>query len=299
MKANKFLALIFALAISINMLSAIKLKAKTEITADDVFLTDISSYKGKKIKLKNLLKGQNRIVVNSKFINENYLKNHTVKLKSSQCIIEKKQKLFDEKILIKQATNFIKKQYNFDETVDIKICMLPKIPYDNYKIEFSLDDRYILSKTPRLNISLTANNITKKVMALVKLQQTKQVYVLNTSKKRNEIITANEVEGVVLTFHPFDKIATHPMNLIGKFCTKYIAKGKTVKLEYLKNKPEIIKKETVNVTIKSDNFLMEIKAKACQNGWLGQKIKLKNIDSKKTFTAQVTGKNKAEICLGR
>jgi flagella basal body P-ring formation protein FlgA len=77
--------------------------------------------------------------------------------------------------------------------------------------------------------------------------------------------------------------------------TRGIAKGAGVRAEWLVDAPEIARGDSVNVEVRHGGARLSVQAVAESGGRRGDRIALRNPETKRRFLAQVAGKGQAVI----
>lgn len=83
--------------------------------------------------------------------------------------------------------------------------------------------------------------------------------------------------------------------IIGRTLTFPIAAGEPVQYRQLKKESLVEKGQVVQVHYKSDSFLLSATGVAEQNGSIGDNIKIKNMETQKTFSGVISGKGLVEV----
>lgn len=122
--------------------------------------------------------------------------------------------------------------------------------------------------------------------------------VSSKALSKGEILTKEE-----LAFHkkPFTRLPSDAVfneeEVIGKELKTSLRPGEVIRRSYL-NEPLVIKRnQEVLIVAKSRNLLVKAKGKALQEGRLGDRIRVKNISSKKEIWGRVISPNEVEVML--
>lgn len=84
----------------------------------------------------------------------------------------------------------------------------------------------------------------------------------------------------------------------GKYrVTRALQQGEVVKRKDLQLVPEVVKGSKVSLTVTSGSLRLSLVGLAVEDGWLGDTIRVKNIDSNQIIMAKVTGAGQVEVSV--
>lgn len=84
-------------------------------------------------------------------------------------------------------------------------------------------------------------------------------------------------------------------DLVGRTLTYPVSQGEPIQIRHLKAETPVEKGQIIQVQYQGDNFIVSSSAIAEQSGSVGDYVKLKNLDSQKTFSGVVLGKGLVEV----
>jgi flagella basal body P-ring formation protein FlgA len=107
---------------------------------------------------------------------------------------------------------------------------------------------------------------------------------------RGAVVRADDIElkQMEVTNLPKD-IAFDAGSVVGKRAKGFFVPGQPFVMHLLENMPLVKRQDRVIVRYETDTFVITAKAVARQDGCLGDRIRVRNIDSQKEFDAVVTG----------
>jgi len=107
---------------------------------------------------------------------------------------------------------------------------------------------------------------------------------------RGSVVRADDIElkHMEVTNLPKD-IAFDARSVAGKRAKSFFVPGQPFAMHMLENMPLVKRQDGVIVRYETDTFAITAKAVARQDGCLGDRIRVRNIDSQKEFDAVVTG----------
>ena len=160
----------------------------------------------------------------------------------------------------------------------IKFIPAPPKQYKTLRILFS-------PKSSSGNIKIDNNYYYIKITAFIPVYKAKKVI------KQNNTIYNNVSKKII----PFKCFYSKPLNKINKnlVASNIISKNAIINKSNTKIAPDVFKGSQVFVIIQSKNILINAKAKALQDGYIGDIIKIRF--RKKTIKAKITNKNIVKI----
>lgn len=158
-----------------------------------------------------------------------------------------------------EIIKFYKSYYPNIEIKEIKITPTPPKKYKNLKILFS-------PKTTSGNIKINNKYYYVRIKAFI------PVYVANTIIKTNEPIYNHVVKKII----PLRYFYSRPLIKINKklVASNIISKNAIITKSNTKIAPDVFRGEIVSVIIKSKDMSIFSKAKALQDGYIGDIIKI-------------------------
>jgi flagella basal body P-ring formation protein FlgA len=108
-------------------------------------------------------------------------------------------------------------------------------------------------------------------------------------------VTAEQVKVETLRRPPGTPGAKSLDEVVGRLPRRAIAKGAAVRTEWLEEAPLVERGDPVRVVVRQGGARLEIDAVAETSGHKGDRISLRNPESKKRFAARVSGKGQAVV----
>jgi flagella basal body P-ring formation protein FlgA len=123
-----------------------------------------------------------------------------------------------------------------------------------------------------------------------------QVATVKMTVQRGDIVNLNNLE---LVDYNRKKVPNGVIDNIndaaGLEALRTLRPGMTLRYSYLREKPMVRKNKAVKVKYNVPGILLESQGQALQDGQKGDLIKVKNIKSNKTITAEVIADNTVEV----
>ncbi len=200
-------------------------------------------------------------------------------------IVSERPEWKDENIKINLSGNEeIFKLYENDRSIKVKV---PEI----YKLTK-------ISPKMLIPVIITANSKNKSYNLWVRVEVYKDVVVAKNKIDRNAAVSEDDVELLNREIALLPERYFKDINdVIGKYARTNIKEGSIVYDWMVKLQPVIIKGSTIKITVIGSNLVLETEGIALEDGQIGDKIKVRRIDSGKIFEAIVTGSASAEVKL--
>lgn len=295
---NYVISLIIALTMSLNANANVLLRFKTPITVHAQYLGDIlvitpDIHHWSNIKLDNHPLAGQKI---SKDQITQWLTQQTGQLNyqwQGKKVATIQHNIQSKRIdLINKAqsalTLHLQKHYH---SLEIHAISKPKdsdIPLDKWTIKLP----QLNVATKRMCVRLHHDKVSIPIWFTVKAYQ-KVLVATHQIKNRSEINDRDFIlknrEVTPLNHKPYHTIPHHT------WLIKTMNKGQILTDYYIANRPQVLKGETVRITVINKGISITTDAIALSDGYLGQHIKMNNPKSNKLFVAVVTDKNQAEI----
>jgi len=310
---NKIILIIF---LSISILYAnnetIEIKPLNIINNQTINLTDLVKEKKADINLPDISFGNAPLPGQERILDKNYiifrLKTVLSDEELNKIIIPEKirvqrsfKKLDKDEIITKiknEITKLIGDKYKI-ENVNLRNAdeiKLPDINEIKYEIEF-LSKSEMKNRVNGLINIIAENQKIKSINFDVNISAWTKVIVAKENFNFNDVITNDKIEEVLMEV---TKIKTANLikkkeEIINKAAKRRIRKGEIIEVADIKE-PDIIKYgDIVDVIVQKKDFQIRVKAKALQNGATGDVIRFLNLNSKKTFFAEITNVSEAII----
>lgn len=195
--------------------------------------------------------------------------------------------------LTDKAEKTLRKQLRKYQLTSLEVSVKSKLPNSELALE-TLKPQVKISYPPLKQICVHLIDgkhsipVWFKVKAYQKILVAKQnIDKHNTINNKEFILKNSNIAG--LKNRPYTKL---PNTL---WLKKSIKKNAILTEDYLSPKPQILKGQTVHVTVKNQAISISTQATALHDAYLGQPIKVMNEQSNKPFIAIVTAPNKAEV----
>lgn len=282
--------IIFFVSFSCQAYSVIILKEKAEVKGPNILLGEIAHLEGESYDLYNLCIGKSALPKRVRIIDRNCVE---VKLKqigrgdmvtgAEKAEVTTSYQSLDTERVIKVVTDYVLKRlqgnYNLEIVRPPRFQILPK-----GKVEFAVAS--IEDITGYTNVSVIIRIDGKeygRCKVGIRVKEFKYVVVSNNRLTHHHILTQGDV---ILEERDITSINGAPFfeteEVIGKQTNNFLPKG-AVLTSSLISCPSIIKRGDI-VRIKSEIGLISVSAfgKALCSGRVDEKIKVENLDSKKT-----------------
>ncbi|BDU50218.1 flagellar basal body P-ring formation chaperone FlgA [Haliovirga abyssi] len=293
----------------------IKIKNSIRVTNNIIMLSDILKTDNKNIleKAKEVQIGYSPKVGEEKKIEKEYINlkikqlnlDDKIKIKIPDYItITRNYQILTKKIfkyMVLEELNSIYKNSGFSLELKLDMNEELKLPVGNIKVKFG-NNRLSDIKIGNYNftVKIFVNDKVEKIIRTnLKVGILKEVYILNRDVKRNEKFSIEDVIKIKKIFiNNYYSANIEGVNEIkGKLYRRNLRKGEILKYkDFIKEK--IFKRNSL-VTIYVDYNGIKLKAtgKALEDGYIGDNIRVLNINSKKIINGIVTkeGMIKLEI----
>ncbi|NIA29231.1 MAG: flagellar basal body P-ring formation protein FlgA [Actinobacteria bacterium] len=138
-------------------------------------------------------------------------------------------------------------------------------------------------------ISLTkANGLQSSFPVVANVRRFHKVFVLNSNVSRRHILTEKDIrpETLEVTWSRNEKPADNSF-IIGKRAKRRLEKGRMITRSMLEDVPVVERGEPTNMQIHSKNLNITMPVVACQDGIIGEEIKVRNKSNGAYYIAQV------------
>ena len=118
----------------------------------------------------------------------------------------------------------------------------------------------------------------------------------NRLLRQNEILKRDDLKIVVEPLYDrSDKVVFNLSDIVGKKTAFTISKGNTIMSWMLKPVPVVQKNDVIKVSVKNDAVSLILKARALEEGAMGDKIKLKLVSTEKIVLGRIMGDGYVKI----
>lgn len=124
----------------------------------------------------------------------------------------------------------------------------------------------------------------------------KKVVHTNRTLKRHEVITPEDIQLVErdVTYLP-EQVLSDSQEAVGKRTIRSIGAYEVLTKNLVESRPLIKKGDITTILLESETLRVVDKGKARQNGYLGDRIRVLNIGSKREIYARVVDKSTVEV----
>ena len=149
--------------------------------------------------------------------------------------------------------------------------------------------------TLRLIVVLNGQEV-RTVPVTVRLHIKAQVLIAQRPLGRFETIFSGDLATELREVRQGEEVVRLPEP--GKYrVTRALRQGEVVKKKDLQLVPEVVKGSKVGLTVTSGSLKLSLVGLAMEDGWLGDTIRVKNIDSNQIIMAKVTGAGQVEVSV--
>lgn len=315
---NKLLLnIIFSIILFVNFSNAgIELKSECVINSKIIKLSDLVINPENNGALPDISFGNAPLPGESKYIDKNYIifklgiyKNNGLNFSDSFIVPEQIKIISSYKELntgeIKEAikehiTSLIKDEYERFKIDIIKIrnkeLKLPASEEIRYKVRLNNKSELKGRVIGFIDI-IVENKVYKSLNFQVNISAWKSLLLAKKNIEFNEILSAENVEKhlIEVTKLNLNNIVTDDTGIISKTVKRRIYKNEILRLNDIKEQSAVKYGEIIDVLVEKNGFSLKTKAKALENGAIGDKIRLLNLESKKSFFAKISNVNEATI----
>jgi flagella basal body P-ring formation protein FlgA len=147
----------------------------------------------------------------------------------------------------------------------------------------------------RLKVILNGQEV-RTVPVTVRLHIKAQVVIAQRGLERFQIILPGDLATELRDVRQGEEVFFLPEP--GKYrVTRALRQGEVLKRKDLQLVPEVLKGTKVSLTVTSGSLRLSLIGLAMEDGWLGDTIRVKNIDSKQIVMANVTGAGQVEVSV--
>lgn len=286
----------------------LELTLKTDTVVDEVniFLKDIVSLpsegqlsEGLPSDIGNILIGSSPLPGKSRSIGVDYIKlklkqanKEDIPIRGEKIAVVRSSQRLDVNKAVEIARDFIVSTYN-KENIKITPYSVPdEVILPKGEIILEVDNNY---NVPKLNkrlfipIIVKVNRKQTKVMRIgFEIQELKRVVVAASDIKIKQVITAKDLrieerDISYLKQTPFANIE----EAIGKRSTAFIKQGNILTIPLTECPPYIKEGDQVTVIKRIGSLMITTRGTSCKDGMIGERISVKNSDSKKIINGVV------------
>jgi len=303
----KKLLLIFTILISLNLRGIEDdFKSNVRIKGKNIFLNDIIQKdkfskndwtKISKIKISEFKDGEIFLNINSKLINTK-LKPYKIKLGNGFITVRRFKYFIPEEDLKNKIRTFLSNKYDLKNNDKIEFISLPKI--FSYHKEYILDFEEIDSgnfKQLRIKGQIIDGefNYQPKYFSVI-IKKLLKCYVVTRQIKPKEIIRIGRNVKEENRYFTLNNNAVHSLSIFKDVeSIKYLRKNQIIKINSVRKIPDVKRNSKIKVMVKSGIINIETQAKATTDGYIGDVIAFRNIESNKKFKAKIIKKNLAIV----
>ncbi|HQP56976.1 MAG TPA: flagellar basal body P-ring formation chaperone FlgA [Syntrophorhabdus sp.] len=204
--------------------------------------------------------------------------------------------LQDQSFIETKISDFIRKIYGEDDSVQIKFVNIPAIlkgKPDVKNISFVKAPDAKGDGVCLVGIIDARTKRDRNVYVPFRTVRKTKIYVLNHSGKRGDVIRAESVTARETLFN--EKKAAYPSSLddiIGRTLRKDVAKGTVISYSIIDDPVVIRKGELIDIIAENKNLYVRAKGKALEKGRMGDSIRVKNMSSDREIVGKVVSGNK-------
>lgn len=168
------------------------------------------------------------------------------------------------------------------------------------KVKFGVPDTYRITKvTPIMILPIAAISEGREIdraMLSVRIEVFKDVAVAGKKIGKKEIIDEDNValENREISLYPA-RYFTDLDRVVGKVAISTVQKGSMIQDWMIKDLPVVAKGSRVKIVVRSENLLIESVGYALADGQLNDPIRVRRLDSREEFEAQVVSKDAVEV----
>lgn len=208
-------------------------------------------------------------------------------------IVSTKGRLVEGEELILLAQNYIMEQMIWKpEEVTFEYDRLPPeivVPEGNYNYTISPISNTFFRGTVQLDIALHVNHkVFQRVPVVLTVRVFKEVVIANRQIFRGELFDEKDL---IIRKREVTRYAgnfiTEKSAVIGKRATQYISQNQIIVERMIAKPPVIQRAKEVTIVLNKPGMQLTTKGVALENGFEGETIRVKNINSNKTINAKV------------
>jgi len=174
-----------------------------------------------------------------------------------------------------------------DHRLNLKKCSSP--------LEIKTTGGTIKAGRNTLKISCSSPS-TWRIFITSTVQVTKKILVIKHFVNKGQLLTKEDISFRKVNVSKLhNRYLENEANIIGKEVTRNLQAGSILTANNLTN-PILIKRgDTVNIIAQREGFKITMKGQAMANGSIGERIKVKNLSTKKIINGSVTSKHSVKV----
>lgn len=193
--------------------------------------------------------------------------------------------------LCKSISEYVQGRTPDDEQIEVEISSMQKNVLAGLKgpVKVSCRKRGAISGRTIFTIgSQNAEGTWDSFQVMAVIRRFCKVLILNSDKDRNDLIGEEDVslERREVVW-PNSEIPVALAEAVGKRTKRWIAKGRVLTKSMLEEMPVIKRGSSVNIEVSAKNLSIIFPAIACEDGLLGEKIRVRNKASGVFYRAEV------------
>ncbi|MFH1860486.1 MAG: flagellar basal body P-ring formation chaperone FlgA [bacterium] len=286
--------------------SGLTLKTDTVVDGDNIFLKDIVSLpSGLQLPdvlpsdMGNILIGSSPLPGKSRSIGIDYIKlrlkqadKDDLSIIGEKIIVIRSSQRLDVQRAVEVAKDYIISIYNKENTRITPYSVPDEVVLPKGEITLQVDNNYNLSKTNKrlfIPIIVKVNGKQTQVMRIgFEIQELQRVVVAASDIKIKQMITKKDLrveerDVSCLRQTPFANIE----EAMGKRATAFIKQGNILTISLVECSPYIKKGDQVIITKRIGSLIITTPGISCKDGMIGERISVKNSDSKKMINGVV------------
>lgn len=183
------------------------------------------------------------------------------------------------------------------ESMKINIPASRRAPEDYDSYDISIPRRSGQGSRVFLLVSFShKERIVAKLNVIADVKLSRDVVVAKKSISRGKAVNGDDLEVVKKTVGPFEKLVEPDISKVaGMQAVRNIRAGAILRLNQLSWPKMVSAGDVVSIIAKSGHMVITVTGEARQDGDRGEWIKVTNTESKKTFSARVTGPGEVKV----
>jgi len=174
-----------------------------------------------------------------------------------------------------------------DSGIQLKNCNIP--------LDYSMPEHTLLGNRITIKVSCYGNNVWS-VYVPVNIKVYQSVVTTNRPMSRDEIITAEAVSVKKIDITSLNQgFFTDSMMVIGNVM-RFPAKAGNILTPQSITKQKLVKRgDRVNISLEDPELIVYMQGESLEDGGVGDKIKIKNISSKRIVEATIIAPGKVQV----
>ncbi|MFQ5737828.1 MAG: flagellar basal body P-ring formation chaperone FlgA [Acidobacteriota bacterium] len=288
----------------------VRISHPVEVNTDRLVLSDIAEVRSNDLKLSQVAlgyapyPGHYRWLTKSdieRLLQESGFDVGTIQIDmEDRVLITRKSRILPKEKIRKSAASFLKAHWP-DLDLSIQEMQLPRVvvlPIGETELQFGVPKTPVNLDNVGLKVSFRVNGKHwRSQWVRLRLTAHASLQVANRAIPYGHRLTASDVLLKGRRIERLDHFFQDPNQVLGRVAKKALQQGEVLTARNLSWPALVSRRDVVSLVVRGKHFTVSTLARARDAGFLGDRILVENLDSRKTVLAKIVGDKKVEVDL--